>query len=220
MYTKAISYSGLSLYRKCPAAWSDVYINGNRGKSGAAAERGTMLHKKLENLFTKDETIVTDTTLKPWGPYMEQLKVHRPRVEVELAATEDWCGTEFSSEDANARGAVDLLYQLPYGIHIKDWKSGRVYPSHEEQGKFYAALALAVMDNQGAYEIEMVYLDQPGMIQKWSYDYEEVSDIQDALGEEIRALRLVEEYAPTPSNENCKWCPLSWRNGGKCHASP
>lgn len=219
MYEKAISYSGLSLYRKCPKAWADAYIAGNRGPSGAAAQRGTALHKNLDTFFKADYPLGQNSILKKWGPYMEQLKAIKPTSELELGATADWGPAEFNDPKANARGAIDLMYTIGTTLHIKDWKSGRVYPSHEDQGRFYAALAQAYSP-QERYVVEMVYLDIHGHILSWNYTHDQVIHIQDALGEEITELRLDKEYAPTPTNEACKWCSLSWRNGGECHAAP
>lgn len=219
MYDKPISYSGLSLFRKCPKAWADAYIDGNRSEPGAAARRGTKLHEQLEMFFTTDgeHPLVNNSVLHSWHEYMSALLAHNPTVERQIAAYKNWGPASFDDPTANTRGAVDLEYQVGRTLYIYDWKSGKLYDTHVDQGKYYAAMSLhRDVDN---FVVRFVYLDHDH-IAEWSYTRDEVKLIQLALDAEIQVLRITESYQGNPSNDNCKWCPLSWRRGGACVDAP
>ena len=219
MYEKPISYSGLSLYKRCPLAWKHAYIDGNRGAPGKAAMRGTKLHEKLEKYFT-DGYWPNDLTLMPWKAHMYDLATRFPMAEEQLAVKADWSPSDFNDPTAHLRGAVDLSYIESHTYHFKDWKSGGIYSTHEGQCDMYACLGLATYPDCKGVEGEMVYLDHPRQTRQWSYSRGEVQDLMGAIDAEVLVLRMDEEYAPTPSQDGCKWCPLSWRNGGACDKSP
>jgi len=220
MYEKPISYSGLSLYKRCPLAWKHAYIDGNRGTPGKAAMRGTKLHEKLENYFNGDMWDDKDLTLLPWKAYMYDLSTYAPLPEEKLAVDFEWQPLDFDDGGAHLRGAVDLSYIIDHKFHVKDWKSGQIYASHEGQADMYACLGLATYPECKSVEVEMVYLDHPRQTRKWEYSKDEVRELRGYIDEDVATLRLDEEYLPTPSQDGCKWCPLSWRNGGACDKSP
>jgi hypothetical protein len=182
--------------------------------------RGTKLHEKLENYFNGGDWDDKDLTLIPWKVYMYDLACLAPLPEEKLAVDFEWQPTDFDAGDAHIRGAVDLSYIVDGVFHFKDWKSGGIYSSHEGQADMYACLGLATYPDCVGVEGEMVYLDHPRQTRKWKYSVEEVLDIRCYIDDEVQTLRLDEEYAPTPSQDGCKWCPLSWRNGGACDKSP
>lgn len=208
MYNKPISYSGKSLYKKCPKKWKKAYIDGIRSPSGAAAERGVMLHEMLEYYFKDEACYPTgNSCLAKWQSYMSDLKARGLVAEGEIAVFEDWTLASFEDPEAWARGKVDGLLEAVY-----DWKSGKIYEDHEDQAKMYAAME----DRRQAF---FVYLDIPGHIQEWNYSDGEIQDAKGAIDEEIRIIRLDEEYKPKPGRE-CNWCDMSWRNGGYCTSAP
>lgn len=219
MYEKPISYSGLSLYRKCPRAWHDVYVLGNRKESGAAASRGTRIHKALDAWFKDLTPYPHGDPFKTWGTYMFNRKNETGTIsEFEFGVSHDWKQTDFEDMTANMRGAMDLFRNFDY-LHIRDWKTGKRYETHDDQADYYAAMSTSVRDDCKVV-VGMVYLDNFPVEIPRSYTAPQVIDIRGALADEIAALRLVEDYPPTPSAENCNWCDLSWRRGGKCDKAP
>lgn len=209
MYDKPISYSGKSLYKKCPKKWHNAYVLGNREPSGPAAERGVMLHELLENFFKDLAPYPTgNSCLSKWDPYMKDLKAQGLIAEGEVAVREDWSPTSFDDPTAWARGKVDGELEAIY-----DWKSGKIYDDHEDQALMYTAMR----DKRQAF---FVYLDIPHHIQEWNYSDGQIQDARGKIDEEIRIIRLDEEWLPTPSQKECGWCKLSWRNGGTCTSAP
>lgn len=220
MYEKPLSYSGLSLYEKCPRAWADVYINGNRSEPGPAAQRGTALHKALEEFFRGGEWPEDNKVLSPWKEHMHELKLYNPLPEEQMAVWYDWEPTSFDDPTASFRGAVDLSFVMGNTLYIKDWKSGKQYDSHKGQADMYACLGQSVYAPVDYVEVEMVYLDDPHTTSKWKYNLDEIIVLMDTFDGRADRLRNDESHQPHPDYDSCKWCPLSWRRGGSCHAAP
>ena len=212
MYSKPLSYSGLSLYKRCPRRWHNTYILGNREQSGKAAERGTYLHELLESYFQgKTPYPSGNSALAPSQSFMEGLARHDAVAEGEVAVNQNWQPVGYEDEEAFFRGKKDLDIPAGETLLLFDWKSGRVYDDHVFQGEAYSALTPGF----GRYIVHFVYLDQPHTILRWEYSAEEVVAIRERLTEQIMEVRSAENYDPIPG-DHCGWCPLSWRNGGDC----
>jgi len=212
------SYSSISLYKKCPKSWEWNYVLGNRKPPGPAADRGTELHLKLEEFFLgKTQYPAYDKTLRPWQRFMENLTRYNPVPECLYAVDKHWGPVDYEDPDAWARGKGDLTYTLESTRHILDWKSGRVYPNHPEQGRMYVALD---QEEPEIYKTEFVYLDIPLHIDSRYVTTEDKRLDRVKLDHQIIAMNTDEEYKATPSQEACQWCPLSWRRGGDCRSAP
>lgn len=216
-YDKPLSYSGLSKYKECPRAWADVYINGNRTPPSPAMERGTRIHEVLELYFNTGMYPDHVKELAPWRATMDTLKSWGAVAEQPLAVDRDWNAVSYDDPAAFFRGKTDLSYQLAGSLYVVDFKTGRKYPSHVNQGRAYVALTTAPSES---YIATFMYLDHPPQTEKWHYTSAERDDIIAALRDDIDKVRSDSEYAPTPSPTACRWCTLSWRSGGDCHAAP
>lgn len=212
MYTKPLSYSSLSLYYQCPKLWARTYIDGVRDAPGPAAERGTRIHQMLEDFFNgKNAYPAGNPVLGPWQSRIEALQQFGPTAEGEIAALPDWRPTHFGNPLALLRGAVDLRYENG-PAYILDWKTGKKYASHVEQGEVYVALA---PEDAEDYVVQFYYLDQPFHVDEWKYNQAGRLALREKWAEKAIAVREATEYPATPG-EKCTYCPLSWRNGGEC----
>ena len=217
MYTKPISHSSRKLFKKCPKQWHDKYINGNRTEPGIAAARGKDIHFEIEQFF-KAKRALTHPVLNPWSRALEALSIE-PGGEAEksLGRNAEWEAVNFEDPAAYFRGQLDRSVLLPCGTRkIQDWKTGRIYADHQEQGEDYIALE----EPAERYLIEFWYIDSPTHIATFHYNANMRADFIGRIKTEVEKIRTAEEFIPTPSNFNCKFCPLSWRNGGKCEAAP
>ena len=218
-YNKPLSYSGIKLFKKCPRLWADSYILMNKRPSDPAADRGTFIHKKLEDFFLgkpyPDELVV----LRPWKLDFTDILRHRPSTEAELAVKVDWTPTSFEDPEALVRGKADLIFQEENVLHIYDFKTGRKYPDHEEQGRTYFALSADKVDKVEKCIVSMVYLDQLE-VDEQDYYPNELKESIEWVKEDAMRIRTATSYDPTPSMDTCKHCHLSWRKGGTCGAAP
>lgn len=215
MYDKPISYSGKSLWDHCPRLWHDNYILGNRQPSGPAADRGTRLHNALEDFFNGKPYPSADKCLAVWQDFMEGLAQHGPVAEGEVAVRSDWKPCSFDDPLAYFRGKKDLHIEAGSTLLLFDWKSGKIYPDHEKQGKAYTALS----PGYERYITYFVYLDIPHVVARWEYSAKDREDIVDEITESVELIRTATEYPATPGPK-CDWCHLSWRRGGDCKRSP
>jgi len=215
MYDKAISHSGKKLFKQCPKRWYHTYILGEREPSGPAALRGTMLHDKLEQFFIRGTGYPDDNTLRPWRRVMEALTLYNPTPEAAMAVDKDWNPVDFDSPDAFYRGRADLSFVRDGELHIFDWKTGRKYADHPDQGLSYVAMSPEYPRTHTAF----FYLDSPLDVVEHQYSPTEREDHIAELIQEITTIREATEHPPT-AGEGCKWCALSWRRGGSCHAAP
>lgn len=216
-YDKPISYSGMSLYDKCPRQWHLRYVEGVRGESGKAAERGTRLHDLLEKYFKGEIPYPSgDKCLAPWKKYMEELKLQAPSAEAEVAVDQFWRPVPFEDPSAWFRGKKDLDIRTDEVKFIFDWKSGKIYEDHVKQGRAYVALDPEDFEN---YEVRFAYLDIPHHVQSWPYTHTDKVNFRTELDRKIEVIRLDDQWKPNP-DDHCRWCELSWRNNGSCTAAP
>jgi hypothetical protein len=214
---RAHSYSSLSAYRKCPKYFHWCYVLGNRKPDSPQAQRGTELHALLEEFFKGAQYPSRNKVLKPWQRYMEGLTIYNPSPEAALAVDKDWRPCAYDSKDAYARGKADLRLTVGNTHRILDWKSGRVYDDHVDQGKMYMALD----DYETPFcETEFVYLDIPLHTVPRRYSNADKQVETTKLIQLIETVNTATEYPPTPSHNSCQYCPLSWRVGGECRSAP
>jgi len=217
MYDKPISHSSRKLFKKCPRQWHDKYINGNRTEPGVAAARGKDVHFEIEQFF-KARRALTNPALNPWRRALEALTVEQNgEAEKSLGRDAEWNAVPFEAPNAYFRGQLDRSVLLPCGTRkIQDWKTGRVYDDHREQGEDYIALE----EPADRYLVEFWYIDQPTHVVTFHYGGNTRAGFVERIKSEVEKIRKAEEFPPTPSNFNCRYCPLSWRNGGECEAAP
>lgn len=220
-YTKPISYSGLSTFKKCRRLWESQYILNEPKAKSKAADRGTLFHDLLEKFFRGTSPYPHSVPeLARWRRFMEHLTTFNPVPEHELAVTVEWIPTDFESPDAYYRGKADLFHEDNDGETrcIYDWKSGRVYPDHVHQGRTY--MALDAEKEYSRYQVKFVYLDHPLEVKVFNFTAEDRKQEIARLREDIEIVRSATTFDPSPSVDACKWCHLSWRKGGKCDKAP
>ena len=215
------SYSSLSQFEKCPKQWEYARIQKLPQPPSAALERGNRVHAELERaLRSFPDAGVPEVSLIE---YIAALKLRKPRVEEMWHFDRRWnfVGTEFVPTswllvkmDAYVAPVVGRKAR---NAHVIDWKTGRQYPDHEQQGELYA-LASVARDGGAEVDVDMVYVDQ-AHVEKWSLPVgPEV--FTEATGEwTARAEKMLgtTEYRATPGKA-CHWCPFSGRKKGPCRA--
>ena len=128
------------------------------------AERGTAIHKRLENAITGSAA---------WPPswphveeaYAERCRGHGVQAERKMAVDRDMRPCGFDSEDAWIRGIADLLLWDRPVMTVVDWKSGKRYPDDpaklpdaQFQMDVYAALLFCQSDAVETVETRLEWL--------------------------------------------------------------
>lgn len=218
MYEKPISYSGLKLFEKCPRRWYDQYVLGNRYPSGPAADRGTQKHTLLEEYFTGAIAFPHgDSCISPWHDYMSALLARNPVAEGEVAVRRDWSPCGFDDPTAYFRGKKDLHVEDGSILELYDWKTGKMYPEHVEQGESYVAMSDPKYEE---FIVRFAYLDMPHVVKEWRYARKDQIILREKYTNKVEIIRNATDFPPKPSEKNCDWCHLSWRRGGNCEAAP
>lgn len=217
MFTKPLSYSSLKTFYDCPYKFKAQYIDGNWAPRKQATDRGTELHNLLEQFFKGSPYPSSVKELKPWQRFMEALSVKPNEAEGEAAVDGAWNRVPYKSKEAVYRGKWDLKVDEQEGIlDIFDWKSGKIYDDHADQGLTYCAM------NPGytTYRTHFVYLDQPTVVISNTYDADFIESERKELSEKIELIRSTTIFLPNPGRPRCNWCHLSWRKGGECRKAP
>jgi RecB family exonuclease len=215
-----LSYSSISLFRRCPAAWKFNYVDGIPSKVGEAANRGSRLHACAEKFFagalTPEQLPVDFWRVRPW---MEIVRTQKPTPEYRVWLSFDW---EATDEQGTNGPAVLLCIFDVLCIHgpdaaVFDLKTGRVYPEHAEQLELYAAAVLSAFPNVETARVGAVYIDSGELLHERSYARAELPALQRAWDERRAAIMAETEFAPTPGLA-CRFCSYAQSKGGPCRA--
>jgi len=210
------SYSRLSCYEDCPKQYWYSYVENVPGfrEPSPAAERGTDIHAKAEQ-YLVGQLKIYPPELQKVSSHAMKLKTIGAKAEVKLGAKEDWSPCGFEDKDAMIRGIIDILYEVPDGVHIQDWKTGQVYGSHASQMEFYTALVAAHYPTATNYFTTLVYIDQGLVTRPRSVDPGRIKPIRMLLKGRIENAEA-DTIFPVQPGSQCKWCDYSKRYGGPC----
>jgi len=210
---KRWSYSALSTYNECPAKYAYSYIHNLPWPSSAAMERGTRLHSQAED-YMNDPAMPVPYDLRKIGRDLDRFRTAGAKAEEVWLVTKDWQPTEDQGE-AWVKAIVDVHWIENNVLHLRDYKSGREYPSHRDQLGLYSILGLLKYPHVERAECGATYIDGgytgmegsiirpmlPKLIEKW--------DAQ------ARRMEADEDFIANPGSA-CRWCPYKSSDGGPC----
>lgn len=210
------SYSSISLFDKCKAAWKFRYKDRVAEPSSKAAERGSRLHGAAEQYLigaiTEQQLPVEFWKIKP---HMAELKTAKPQVEVELFLTENW-------EPCGSKGAawiviIDSLTRAEPGVaNICDLKSGKIYDTHQDQLQLYATAVMSSFPTVERTDVGALYLDEGKWANATRYYRRGLPAMQDYWGKRRTFMLREQLFNPSPSTFNCRYCSFGASKGGPC----
>jgi hypothetical protein len=218
-YEKPLSQSAVKMWRNCPRRWYGQYVENIRSPTSPYAQRGTDLHAELENFFSAPIKGYPShlKPLAPWQDIMEHFAFHEAEAEAHLAVDEHWKEVPYNDPSAWFRGKIDLIFRVEDTVYIIDFKTGRQYPDHIEQGRMYVALCQD--EDVKEYSFADMYLDNPlDIVEEIFTPAQRLEEIEYIMLT-IDRIRNATEWIEKPGN-HCRFCPLSWRNGGRCVKAP
>ncbi len=209
------SLSALSSYEKCPAQYKYRHIERLpvNFKSDAAA-RGTELHATIES-FLKGTITELPNEINFYTQYLTQLKGREIYPEHKVALTRDWEVTEWDGDLCWYRGIFDLkISGAGDEVTIIDWKTGKIYPEHDDQKSLYSLAAFSESPTVQRVRAIHVYLDL-GKNREKTYDRQQLHELRASWNSRVLKLEQETEWLPNP-NFMCRYCSFSRMNGGPC----
>lgn len=179
-------------------------------------ERGTRLHSLCED-YMRDPAMPVPYDVRKIGRELDKFRTAGGIPEQVWLVDKNWEPTDDQSK-AWVKAIIDLHYIDGDVLHVRDYKSGREYPSHRSQLELYAILGLLKYPQVARAETGATYIDGgytgqegsiirpmlPNLIGKWS---------RDAL-----AMEADVDFIANPGSA-CRWCPYKKSVGGPCGES-
>lgn len=206
------SLTKLKMFEQCPAKYKYRYLDHiQEAKSGAAA-RGTETHSTVERFLLGEVELPPELT--HWHSLLSGLKTKTMFPELKLALDKDWKPVEWGSPDVWWNGVLDLLVLASPEATIYDWKTGKIWPDHDEQKDIYTIATFATHSEMSQVRAIHVYLDL-GKSREKVYSRSDMPALQEGWERRVRSLEEATEFIPNPSY-GCRWCPFSRQKNGPC----
>lgn len=209
------SYTKISMYMECPAKKRYKYDERRPIEQSPQAARGTAYHSAIESVLERDQPAPAEfPELGFYSGYLQRLRSLGAKAEYKFALTVEWVPTGWDSGDAWVIGVADVWMPSVPVAHVQDWKTGKMYDSHEKQGEFYATSLFSYVPE--AYEVKatFVYTDLKKERNK-TYHRDMLQSLRDRWTARIERMERDTICAPTPS-WGCRYCPFSKAKGGPC----
>lgn len=211
------SLSSLGTYEKCAASYKYRYIDKIPTTSqSAAASRGTDVHAKIE-MFLTGELKELPSELNFYTQYLNNLKTQTIYPEHKIALTNQWEPTTWDADNRWYKGILDLkVIAGPEATEatVIDWKTGKIYPDHEDQKSIYSIAVSAEHPSVLRVRAIHVYVDL-GKSRETTFDRQQLLQLRPAWDSRVLRMEKEEEYLPNPSFK-CRFCPYSNEKGGPC----
>ena len=220
---RAWSYSALKVYEDCPYRSYIQKVKKIREPSGAAAERGTMIHQEAEDYVNGTLGEFPDSCNKFKNEF-EELRAGFIDAKVELEGEWgfdlDWQPVGWMEAATWARIKLDaLVHEDEQSARVIDYKTGKKFGNeitHSQQGLLYAIGTFFRFPQLEFVQVEFWYLDK-GETTKKQYSREQAMQFAPGWHKRAIIMTTATEFDPTPSKDSCRWC--SYRKGDhpECH---
>lgn len=209
------SFSALTTFEACPLSYKLYYLDGIKYDAGAAANRGTRLHTACER-FLKGEIEHNSLSIdfRLIKGLLSTMRELGAKAEEVWLCDDDGNYQEVEDETTRFKAIVDIHYVVDKRLIIKDLKTGRAYPEHNDQLQAYATVGLSKYPDVEVVEVSCLYLEgdgtataypralHPHLLQFWKGRWDKLFNAT--------------EYPATPSVESCRYCDYRGSKGGEC----
>lgn len=222
------SWSHLQVYRKCHFRARLKYLERSpepERKEDDARDRGTKIHKAMEDFVNMDTRIELPPVLQPFeGPLqsmrdMKQDGVAKVEIEQPMYFDQNW---NILPEDGPERWLIvipDANVTVPREFCLTiDGKSGKKFGnevSHFGQLELYSIAQWVRDPSYSEYESELWYFDQKDIVSH-VFTPPQLERARARLDREVELMMKDTIHRPNPSKMNCKYCPYSPRGTGAC----
>jgi hypothetical protein len=215
---KAWSYSVVKQHAKCPLSVRLQKIDRIPMPDNEAQGRGRGIHDELKVLvetgdFPAGALIPHKET---WRRRLLHLHVAGAKAEQQIAFDRQWNVVPWFGANVWCRIIIDAIMVTKDIVRVHEFKTGKVYPEHEQQKRLYALAAMKLYPGHDAFVVGCDYIDQPNLAD----DLTKFVRAQEASLEQefvnFAAPLLNEDIYPAAPGTHCKWCSYSRSNNGPC----
>lgn len=198
---KSWSYSQLSGYEQCPHAHMYRKVVKLPEPKSWHLTNGNYVHKLAEN-FLLGKIKELPKELSEFRPEFNALLKANAKPEEEFVFNNKWELLEdgWSNPDAWLRSKLDARIDN----YIIDFKTGKIYPSHEAQGRLYANAFMMCNPDVDEVDIEFWYLSS-GQVTSFQHKREQLEDDIAEWERRVKILHTDTEFKPTP-HQYCRNC--------------
>lgn len=208
------SYTKISMYMECPRKKRYKYDERRDIPASPAAQRGIDYHRELETAISSPEPTQLSEQFTFYSDYLGRLRALSAQAEYKFALTKEWTPVPWESSDAWVIGVADVWVASNPTSHVQDWKTGQIYPNHENQGEFYATSLFSYVPEAREIRATFIYTDLR-KTREWTYHRDQLDSLRSRWASRIERMERDTENAPTPSFR-CRSCPFSRGKGGPC----
>lgn len=216
----AWSASRLAAWERCPFAFAQENVYGNKAPKHPNAERGIDVHKDMAQVVRGKMPLEAvrhrPDHLFDFVDTVSDLQRNAPVVE------EDWAFTKGLGRATNYFGP-DVWYRMSLdagvwwpdnSFTVVDWKTGRRYGSNDEQMEQYAMALFARYRDVEEIETVLAYLDT-GEVERREFVRAQYAGLKAKWAARVAPMFADQIYAPRPG-PHCKKCFFRRSNGGVC----
>ena len=208
------SFSTWNGFSKCKFRTKCNKIDKLPTTSGPAAKRGNRVHDNAEAHMLKEEPL--KDILINWAAEFKKLKrialkADSWNAEQEWAFTKKWKIISWNAQRAWARAKLDFHYVKGIKGTCIDYKTGRVYPSHEDQMDLYALMMFLKFPMLEFVTCELWYIDQDFIESDVYVRSNHYNSLWNTWTERGLDITTCTEFPATPGD--CQWCDFAKTKG-------
>ena len=205
------SLSAMKQWTKCPAQYAYQRFEKLKTPPVPALEKGTKVHS-LAEAFLRGEVTGMPKELKLFEKEFIAIRNHGFIPEANWAVTADWQPCGWDDWDRNwCLGKTDAHFYIDHEKHLEiiDFKTGRIYPDHEEGAEVYSCLGHSYYPEAETFTVEFWYLEQgAGNIGKspYEYDLEDIHRFKKKWERKAHRMMRSKNFKPRPGRFACNFC--------------
>jgi hypothetical protein len=208
------SLSALGQFEKCQLKYKFKYIDKLPEPRGAAANRGVDNHKIFEDVMLGKQELPAEYSY--YTQMLNDLKTKENFPECKISLTSDWTPTAWDAPDVWFRGILDLKVMEGSAATVVDWKTGKIYPDHDDQKSIYSLAVFSQHPEVQSVRAQHVYIDL-GKTREKVFSRDQVPELRSHWNSRASFLARTgpEDMIPNPGY-HCRWCNFSAAKGGPC----
>ncbi len=208
------------MFKQCPLKYKKKVIDKLPDPSGPAAERGTHIHKLAEGYVNGHIKGLPKELAKYKDEFktLRALKRKEPDhvlTEFDCSMTPEWTHTSYDDwNGVYVRAYIDLLRLGENTAIYIDYKTGKKYPDHKDQGHLYATTVFCLDESIESVSGEFWYLDS-GDLMTFEYERSALQRMIDVWERRVEKIKNEKHFDAMPG-PLCKWCNYHVSKGGDC----